>query len=151
MVKVSTRLTLFLKIIFPFLWMGIFGSMAIISFFLTEAELGSIPPQRFQVGAILFFLIGAGALYWALIPIKHVVMDPEFIYVSNFSQRYRYPYHNIEKIEENDFILLKAVHIYLKVPGNFGEKITFIASRERFDQFLRDNPEVVEQLAEKES
>jgi hypothetical protein len=82
--------------------------------------------------------------------IKRVEMDEHFFYVTNYFKNVRYPFHQIEKIVEKDYLVFRTVHIYLKETGSFGKKITFVASRDRFNLFLKEHPEVVKELQLKE-
>lgn len=66
-------------------------------------------------------------------------MDDEFVYATNYLKTYKYPWHNIDKIEEARGLLFSKGIIHLKSPGKWGKKITFIRSKKRWRDFLSTN------------
>ncbi len=151
MARVSTNLTLFLKLFVPTFWIVFFSAFTFAVWMTDARNLGGLPEKPLQIGSLVFLLIGIFLLYKTVMQLKRVEMDPEFIYVTNYQKHARYPYHNIEKIEELDYLLFNLVHIHLKTPGYFGKKIVFIPSKKRFQDFLNEHPEVVGDLIPKAS
>lgn len=147
MQHVSSSLTLFLKFAFPIGWIVCFGSMTA-AFWLVDGinVIAGVPIENFRWMATGFFLSGVLLLYYALMRIKRVEMDEHFFYVTNYFKHVRYPFHQIKKIVEKDYLLFRTVHIHLKEAGYFGKKISFVASRDRFNEFLKNHPEIVRQL-----
>lgn len=147
MQHVSSSLTLFLKYGFPVGWSVFFGAMTL-TFWLVDGinVVAGLPLGTFRIILTVSFLLGLLLLYWALMRIKRVEMDEHFFYVTNYFKNVRYPYHQIEKVAEKDYYFFKTIHIYLKQAATFGKKISFIASRDRFDNFLKEHPEIVEHL-----
>ena len=115
---------------------------------MTLSILEIYPEYHFQIGTFLFFASGVIMFFFTLMRLKRVEMDEHFIYVTNYFKNYRYPYHNIEKIEESKFLFLTLVSVCFVAPGNFGKKITFIASNSRYKAFWKKYPERKEQLVE---
>ena len=146
MERVSTNFTLLLKLFIPTFWTVFFGAFTAAIWFTDTRNLGALPEIPLKIGAIIFFLTGVVLLYFTLFKLKRVEMDPEFIYVTDFLKHFRYPYHNIEKIEELDYFVFTLVKIHLKQSGYFGKKITFIPSKKRFQSFLNHHPEIVNQF-----
>ena len=147
MQHVSSSLTLFLKYGFPIGWIVFFGAMTAAFWLIGDINVvAGLPIGKFRLIITAFFLSGVLLLYWSVMRIKRVEMDEQFFYVTNYFKNVRYPYHQIEKIVEKDYLLFRTVHIYLKQAATFGKKITFIASRDRFNIFLKDHPEVVKEL-----
>lgn len=144
--RVSTNWTLFLKIIFPTIWLVFFGTFTLAIWFSGETNFGTLSVISLKTIAPAFFLLGFLLLYWAFMRLKRVEMDEHFVYVTNYFKTYRYPYHNIEKITEKDYSLFKTIHIHLKKSGNFGKKMTFVASRYRLQYFIDQYPNVVKDL-----
>ncbi len=146
MQRVSTNLTLFFKLFLPIFWIVFFGALTG-AFWMSDVQfIGAFPAGPFKIGILVFFLLGVALLYWSVMRLKRVEMDDQFVYITNYFKHYRYPYHNIEKILEKDYLLFHTVLIRFKVPGHFGKKISFIASRTHFHRFLNAHPEVVGQL-----
>ena len=140
MQRVSTNLTLFFKFFIPIFWIVFFGAFTVTVFAYPSEYYGEIPGQAFRIGTVFFFLSGVAMLYFTLMRLKRVEMDEHFVYVTNYFKNYRYPFHNIEKIEESRFLFLTMVIIYLKTPGNFGKSIRFIASNSKYKNFWETYP-----------
>jgi len=147
MQQVSTSLTLFLKIALPIVWTVFFLTFNMAVWKLDVASFGPIPIQSFRIGLLVFLLLGIAILYWSVMRIKRVEMDKEYVYATNYFKNYKYPWHNIEAIEERNFVLFRSIHIKLKEPGKFGKKITFVASRRKFNSFIKENPHLFERFA----
>jgi hypothetical protein len=146
-VHVSSSMTLLLKFGLPTAWLVFFGAMTAAMWFTDDINaIGDLPVGIFRLIFTASFFALALLIYWSLMRIKRVEMDKHFFYVTDYFKNVRYPYHQIEKIVEKDYLLFKVIHIILKTPATFGKKITFISSRERFDLFLKEYPEVVEEL-----
>jgi hypothetical protein len=149
MQRVSTNLTLFFKLFIPVFWIIFFGALTG-AFWMSDLQfIGAYPARPLKIGMLVFFLVGVALLYWSVMRLKRVEMDAHFVYVTNYFKHFRYPYHNIEKIEEKDYLLFHTFIIRFKTPGRFGKQISFIASWNRFQHFLDTHPNVVGQLMEK--
>ena len=146
---VSSSATLFLKFFIPIFWIVFFGLFNI-ALWVTDKQVGSLPRETFNIGFTIFFLIGITLLYYALMRLKRVEMDGDFAYVTNYLKTSRYPWHNIEKIVERDYLFFKSIDLYLKTPGQFGKKMTFVASQKRFNEFLKSNPVIIAQFIDSE-
>ncbi|MEL6636012.1 MAG: hypothetical protein AAFW73_08780 [Bacteroidota bacterium] len=148
MQRVSTSATILLKFFLPTFWMVFFGSIAGALLLSEQDFYGRISIFSIRIGMIGFFLFGVAVLYWSVMRLKRVEMDPHFVYVTNYFKTYRYPYHNIEKMTESDYLFFRSIHIHLKEAGNFGRKITFVVSQKLFKDFLSEHPEIAQQLIE---
>ena len=140
MERVSTNLTLFYKFFIPTFWTVFFGVFTIVALTVNIYTGDLISKAMFRIMTVTFFLSGLALLYFTLMRLKRVEMDEHFVYVTDYFKSFRYPYHNIEKIEESDFLFVHIVHIYLKTPGHFGKKITFAASKARYRHFWEMHP-----------
>lgn len=142
MQRVSTNLTLFYKFFMPIFWIVFFGSMTIAAFVYDNAFYGEIPGNWFRIGLVVFFLSGVVMFLFTLMRLKRVEMGPDGIYVTDYFKHLRYPFEDIEKIAESEFLIFKVVTIHLRAKGTFGKKFTFLASRDRYAEFWRQNPEL---------
>ncbi len=147
MQHVSSSLTLLLKYGITTGYIVFFGAMTTAFWFVDGINVvAGLPIGIFRIGFTIFFILMILFLYWAVMRLKRVEMDEHFFYVTNYYKNVRYPYHQIEKVKEKDYYLFRSVHIYLKQAATFGKKISFIASRDRFNEFLKEHPEVIKQL-----
>lgn len=147
MQQVSTSLTLFLKIFIPVFWTVFFFAFTLAVWNLDVDFFGNIPIQTFRIGMAVFLLLGVLFFYWSVLRLKRVEMDEDFIFVTNYFKNYKYPWHNIAEIKERDFLLFRTIHLILKEPGSFGKKITFVASRRKFNTFIKEHPHLFEPFA----
>jgi len=150
MINISTNATLLLKFAIPICWLIFFGSFTIAAWVVPGAE-GEGPGLSVKIGLTLFVLVGAAFLYWGLLRLKRIEMDGEFVYATNYFKTYRYPWHNIAKIDEKDYLLFKTLHVYLEKPGKFGEKVYCVISQKRLNEFIAANPGVLAPFLDIES
>ena len=147
MQKVSTSLTLFLKIFIPIFWTVIFFSFTMAIWFLDTSHFAGVPIQTFRYGITIFLFIGVVFFYFTVLQLKRIEMDQTHVFVTNYFKNYKYPWLNVENIEERDFVIFRTIHIVLKDPGTFGKRITFVASLRKFNAFIKENPHLFEQFA----
>lgn len=144
MERVSSNSTLFFKFFVPIFWIVFFGAFTVATFAYNFEYFGNIPKWPFRIGVLVFFLSGVLMFYFTLMRLKRVEMDELFIYVTDYFKHYRYPYHNVEKFQESNFLFLQIVTLHLKEPGNFGKKVTFISSKNRYESFFETHPNLRE-------
>ncbi len=142
--RISSSATLGLKLFFPTFWIVFFGSLVIAFLIAGSGKAPILGEPLFKLGAVGFFAMGLLLLYFTVMRLKRVELDHEFIYVTNFFKSYRYPFHQVEKLTQGDYSLFKTGHIYLKTSGSFGRKITFLQSRQKFEDFMKSHPELIE-------
>ncbi len=150
MQRVSTNLTLFYKFFIPVFWIIFFGALTTATFFYGEELSGAMPVKSLQIGTLLFFISGALVLALTLMRLKRVEMNEEFVYVTDYFRNFRYPWHNIEAINEVKFLFFNIVSIRLKTPGTFGKRMTFIASKSQWEAFLKGHPELAQAIRPEE-
>ncbi|MEM1323830.1 MAG: hypothetical protein AAGG75_26455 [Bacteroidota bacterium] len=142
MQNLSSSTTLLFKIVIPTLWITFFGSFTIALLLTKLSNVGPYPIEVFRIGFVIFSIIGIGLLYWALLPLKRVEADGEYFYATNYFKTYRYPHHSVKEIQIRDYLIVRSVRLKLRKAGKFGQKMTFIASRRRFDDFFANHPEL---------
>ncbi|MEM9919802.1 MAG: hypothetical protein AAF990_17030 [Bacteroidota bacterium] len=148
MTAVSSSLTLILKLVLPTLWITFFSGFTAAIFALDVTYIGPIPIFTFRIGLLIFLILGILFLYWSVMRLKRVDMDQKFIYATNYFKTYRYPFHQVARIEERDYKLFNAIDIYFKQEGSFGKKITFLAHRYRYKDFVQKYPGAFQGLLE---
>lgn len=144
MQRISSNITLFLRIFVPTFWIVFFGIFTLAVLLSNVKQFPLFSFAYFKIGVALFFLIGLMLLYFTFMKLKRVELDNQFVYASNYFKTYRYPYHNVEKITERDLGLFYLVKIYLKEPGKFGSRITFIMDGAMLNDFFDKNPATAE-------
>ena len=142
MQRVSTNLTLFFKFFIPVFWGVLFGLVTLAVWLAPADYFGDTPMSSLRWGMTFFFVTGAALFILTLLPLLRVEMDEFFILATNYFKTARYPYHNVERITESRFIGLTLVTVYLKVPGQFGRRLRFLASHRLYQDFKAEHPQV---------
>ncbi len=149
--SVSSGWTLFLKLILPVMWTAFFGTFVGFILFSTDGAYliagGMITPMVARIVALTFLLLGISLFYWLFMRLKRVDVDGDFMYVTNYFKARRYPYHNIEKMVANQYLMFRPVTVYFKEAGTFGEKITFLSDKS-FREFLNERPDLARLMEE---
>ncbi len=140
MKRISSSATLFLAIFLPTFWLVFFGVFALAVIVSGPDKSPMFGLGIFRIGTILFFVIGALILYFTLMRLKRVEFDQKHLYVTNFIKNVRYKVEDIDFISETNIGLAHLGHIYLKAKGLFGKRITFLQSRQKFEDFVKSDP-----------
>jgi len=136
-VRLSSRLTLLYKLIFPAVWILGFagGTLAM----LTSREANAH-------GAAVFFavatLVGTLFLSATCFPLKTVIATQEGIVVSNFVRQIQIPYDQIVSVNENKWLNTRHTTIWLRADSSFGQKIRFQPYTQFTFRFWKDHPAV---------
>lgn len=146
MQRVSSNLTIVLKIFFPVAWITFFGAMTIAFLVADQANLPYGGGMAVRLGFLGFFIMFLLLIYWFLLPLKRVEFGPDGIYVSNYFKTFRYMYIDIENIKEQDLGIMSLGTIRLKQKGKFGKKIRFIISQVNYKDFLNSHPHLFSHL-----
>jgi len=147
MQQVSTSMTLFLKVFLPVFWTAFFLAFVFLVSKLDNAYLAGIPIGTFKMGLWIFLVGSLVFFFFTVLRLKRVEMNEEFVFVTNYFKSARYPWHNIEDIQERDFTVFRTIHVTFKQPGVFGKKVTFLGSRRKFNSFIKENPHLFEPFA----
>lgn len=142
--RISSNLTLMLKIFIPTLWISFFGVFTV-AFLLSNVEQYAAFAY-YKVGLLVFFLVFTALFYFTVMQLKRVELGKEHVYVSNYLKTYRYPYDSVEKMTEKDMGLFTLVRIHLKAAGKFGKKMSFLLDESMLRDFLEKNPEMSVEL-----
>ena len=135
--RISSSLTLFFRLFLPIFWTVFFGAFTI-ALLLSPNLPAALDTLYFRIGLIVFYISGLAFLYFTVLQLKRVEIDPDFVYVTNYLKTYRYPFHNIESIEENHLGPIYLATIRFKEKGSFGKKIHFLQSRFKFQSALEE-------------
>lgn len=146
MQRVSSNSTVFFKLFIPTAWIVFFTTFTAALFLIDGRSLPFLTSPVFKypflLGYILFFII----LYYTVMQLKRLEMGPEHYYVSNYLKSFRLVYDDIEKISIIPIGRLQLVTFILKAKGSFGKKITFLASKQLYELFMKANPDVETKL-----
>ena len=149
MQRVSSNLTLFLKLFLPTVWIVFFTTFGAMLFIIDEYKLPFLTSPYFKYPYLLFFVVFLTLLYFTIIQLKRVEMDGQYYYVSNYMKTFRLVYDDIDVIDMIKLGPFIWVTYSLKAKGSFGKKITFLANSQLYKMFMNEHPEVKKILDDK--
>jgi len=138
--RLSSLQTFFGKFIFPLIWIGVFGFVAMKSRLAAD-------PKAWPLMCVAW-IVGSGFIYWSCVRLKRVSIDHQFLYVSNYLQEIAVPFSFIGDVTQSAWLNNQAVTIHFKLTTEFGDNIVFLPSF-RFSPFIGPHPVVarLKQLA----
>jgi hypothetical protein len=141
-INISSNWTLFLKILFPVFWIVFFGLLTIMFWLIKTDSVGGLSIGAFRLLMTSFYLTGLGVMYFSVFQLKRVEVDEAFVYITNYKQTARYPFHNIESLKEANYYFFKAIRLHFKTPGIFGEQVLFLANSDKLSKILKKKKEL---------
>ena len=135
--RISTSMTLFLRLFIPVFWIVFFGALTI-GLLVTSQLPVALDNLYFKVGIVVFYMAGLVFLYFTFLQLKRVEIDEDFVYVTDYIKTYRYPFHNIASIHELNLFIFQLCTIKFKEKGSFGRKIHFLESKIKFQNALKE-------------
>ena len=137
--RLSSNLTLMLKLFIPIFWTVFFGAFAFASYVTNSIEAPQIANKTFQLQSTIFVLIGVVFFALTFMRLKRVDYDENSIYVSNYFKTYKYPFEMIDSITIYNHLVLKAAHLKFKGKTSFGKKIIFIPYMKNLKSFAKQH------------
>ena len=143
MLRLSSNLTLFLKLFLPVFWTTVLVGLTSVIWLAPEHYFGGVPLQSLRWG-ILFVLLTGVASFWALFwPLKRVETDGSYLYVTNYFRTARYELRSEVKSMSEARFFLRYCTVELVGKGTFGRRFRFITSNKRYENFRGEYHEVV--------
>ena len=142
MQRVSSNLTILFKLFIPTVWIVFFTTFTLALFLVDEQSLPFLTSPVFKYPFLGLYVIFFLAIYFTIMQLKRVEMGSDYYAVTNYFKSYRLYYEDILKIQIIPLGGLKLITIRLKAKGSFGDKITFLASKQLLDLFLDSQPDV---------
>ena len=143
MERVSSQLTIFLRIVLPTMWLTFVLSIVILLGWTIRGKAGLLANPFIWIG--LLFILGTGFAFirFLLWKLYRLDMDDHNIYVSNYFKTFKYPFSDIESITDSSVLPGRVFRIRLKSKGSFGRNIYFLASQALWKDFLETHPGVL--------
>ena|SRR5687768_11343836 len=146
--RVSSQLTIFLRIALPTIWLTTILSLMVL---LASAVRGKAQVFSNPVVWLGFFFVlatGVSFIYFFLWHFYRVDMDERYVYVSDYFRTYKYSFSDIESIRPASWAPTRIFTIRLKSKGTFGRDIHFLASQKLWNDFIDEHPDVFKDLYE---
>lgn len=139
--RISSNWTLFLKVFLPTFWFVFYGAVVIAIFVMPSNQMNLSIAMKY--GILIFYVSGSIVIYFSLLELKRVEYDQDFLYITNYFKTIRVPWHNVEKMKERNFLLVKAGVFRFKNAITFGKQIVFVESPSLIKDFKETHPEIV--------
>jgi hypothetical protein len=123
--KLSSSMTFYYKVLFPFLWISGFGA-GTIAMWLGKFNQPSQSPDDPRLIFLVVWIAGSLFLLIDTIRLKAVMLDKDVLVVKNFVKVIRVPLRSIKHISESRLMRPKTITLTVYPTCDFGEKITFI-------------------------
>lgn len=123
----SSNATLFWRVFVPVFGTVFFTGFLLALWLISEDDLylpvAAIWPRVIALLLWMGWLFFIRRTLWRL---KRVDTDDTHLYVTNYWTTVRYPWHDVERLEETRRMGRRIIHILLKSPGRFGQVISFL-------------------------
>jgi hypothetical protein len=147
--RVSSNITLFLKLFIPTAW-GVFFTLFTASIFIIdEVTLPFLTAPVFKFPFLAAYLLFFFLMYKTLMQLKRVELGEEYYVVSNYFKTYRFFYKDIQSIDTIHLGRLQLVTFTLTLPGSLGKRIHFLASKSLWNLCLTEYPVIKQVLQPK--
>lgn len=142
MQRLSSNLTLLLKVVLPVSWVSFFGLFGLVIFLLDPMDEPFLTSTPFRAIYLAWFLLFAILIYFTLFQLKRVEEEDENIYMTNYFKTIKFPVKNIKKISVMNLGIIKIARMHLHQKGLFGSKIPFITKWSNFETFKNKYPAI---------
>lgn len=124
---ISSSKTFLMKVIFPTIWISIFGmGTALLWFGGLHGKGGQLPPPEMKWVFLAVWLIGSTVILRLCGTLKKVSLGDGVIVVSNYRKEIRIPAGEILDVTENPWINIRPVTIRLRRTTEFGDTVVFM-------------------------
>jgi len=135
-IRVSSNMTLILRLFIPTFCIVFFGLTAVAMLFADSYSLPfpSIPGIRFIL--VGFFLLCFLIMYHTIMKLKRVELSDSRVFASNYFKTYAYHFKDLESVKKYNLLIFKIWVIKLKYKGKFGRRIPFILNKDQMNYCL---------------
>jgi len=144
--RVSSQLTIFLRIALPTIWLTTILSLVVLLAVAVSGKAQVFSNPIVLAGLVFVLASGIAFIYFFLWRFYRVDMDERYVYVSDYFKTYKYSFHDIESIKGSSWAPTRVFTIKLKSKGSFGKEIQFLASQKLWNDFVNEHPEVMRNL-----
>jgi hypothetical protein len=138
-VLLSSNGTLFWRVFVP-VFCTVFLTGLTVVFWVTDVDELYLPAPAWAIRALVT-LVWVGWLLFVrrtLWRLKRVEADDSHVYVTNYWATVRYPWEDVERLEEKTRLGRRVVNMYLRAPGRFGSIISFLPGN-HYNQWMREH------------
>ena len=141
MQRVSSQLTIVLRILLPTVWLTLILSITILLIYAVRGKAGLMANPIIWIALLLILGSGFAFIKFILWRLYRIDMDNQYFYISNYFKTFKYPYSDIDVIRESSVLPGRVFCIRLKSKGSFGKNIYFLASQVLWQDFISTHPD----------
>lgn len=135
MLRLSSNLTLTLRIAIPCIYASFFGLFTIAVWFV-DTNMPLLSNPIFKISLLVVYLCFLLLMYLTLLRLRRVEYLDEHLYVSSYLKNVRYAISDIESLTEYNLGFALIVRITLKDKGVWGKKLYFLAKSINYRSFI---------------
>jgi len=139
--RLSSKWTLFHKVIFPVWWIGLFGVGTVLLFLAPSDKRGDLHSMPWIF--LVITLAGSWLILTLALPLKHVDVGPASFFVSDRSREIEIPFTAVARVTGSRFVNPPRITLHLRQPCEFGDRIVFLPPL-RFVRGFKQHPLVKE-------
>jgi len=151
MQRVSSQLTIVLRIALPTAWLTLILSITILLGWTVRGTARLFAHPMLWLSLLIILGSGFAFIYFVLWRLYRVDMDDRFLYVSNYFKTYKYELTDIESITDSKVLPGRIFCIHLKASGSFGKNIYFLAAQSLWKDYIETHPMQMGPLLKKEN
>ena len=140
MQRISSQLTIILRIMLPTGWLTLILSIVILLGWTVRGKAGLMANPFIWIGLLLILGTGFAFIKFILWHLYRIDMDERYLYVSNYFKTYKYELTDIESILDSKILPGRIFCIRLKSKGSFGKNIYFLASQVLWKDYIATHP-----------
>ena len=138
--RVSSSLTIILRIALPTMWAASVVSLVVLLSWSVGGRANIFANPIVLIGLFLIIASGIAFIKLLLWKLYRVDIDDKYVYVSNYFRTFKYPFQDIESIKGISLLPERIFKIQLKSKGSFGSVIYFLASQKLWQDFVKEHP-----------
>ncbi len=146
MERVSSQLTILLRIALPTIWLTTVLSLTFLLGWTVRGKAQIFSNPLVWIGLILVLGSGIAFIRFILWRFYRVDMDDRYVYVSNYFKTFKYPFSDVESIRGSSVLPGRIFLIRLKSKGSFGKDIYFLASQKLWGDFVKEHQDALRDL-----
>lgn len=150
MKRLSSNLTIIIKIFIPVLYLVFFGSFWIATFIISSDSSPLLSSWQFIIGYTTVFWFFILFYYFKIFKINRVDANGEYFVVSNYVKSYQYNWEDVKKVKIRNYGLFRTIRIYFIAKTTLGKYVSFLPSPAMLEDFVKTYPEIGSMITDAE-
>ena len=151
MQRVSSQLTIVLRIALPTAWLTLIISITILLGWTVRGTARMFAHPFIWISLLIILGSGFAFIKFLLWRLYRIDFDDRFLYISNYFKTYKYELTDIESITDSKILPGRVFCIHLKSKGSFGKNIYFLASQALWKDYVETHQQQMLPLLKKEN